>query len=74
MLFTYVLPGWEGSAADSAIYDDARMRDFAIPAGKMYLADAGFGLRESCLVPFRGARYHLKEWGKASTQYVFPVL
>jgi len=46
MNFTYVLSGWEGSMANATLYHDAQMSDFAIPAGKYYLADAGF---PSCL-------------------------
>jgi hypothetical protein len=43
--FTYVLPGWEGSAADNTVYDDSLSRDFHTPPGKYYLGDAGYGLR-----------------------------
>jgi hypothetical protein len=64
--FLYVLPGWEGSAADSRVYEDARSNDFKIPAGRYYLADAGYGSCDALLVPYRGVRYHLKEWGKAN--------
>jgi hypothetical protein len=35
-----------------------------------YLADAGFPLCDGLLVPYRGVRYHLKEWGRASERYV----
>src|ERR1700761_3976984 len=41
MQFCYILSGWEGSAADGAIYQDARATDFRIPEDKYYLADAG---------------------------------
>src|SRR5215469_9357825 len=57
----YCLSGWEGSAADATIYNDARTTDFRIPRGKFYLADAGFGGCDELLVPYRGVRYHLKE-------------
>jgi hypothetical protein len=63
--FVYVLSGWEGSAADATIYHDARHTDFHIPAGKYYLADAGFPLCDELLVPYRGVRYHLNEWQRA---------
>jgi hypothetical protein len=33
--------------------------------GKYYLADAAYGLSTTCLPPYRGIRYHLKEWGRA---------
>jgi hypothetical protein len=63
MLFVYILSGWEGSASDSAIFEYAREHDFAVPKGKYYLADAGFPLCDVLLTPYRGVRYHLKEWG-----------
>jgi hypothetical protein len=69
MRFSYVLAGWEGSAADSRIYDDARQTDFPIAPGLCYLADAGFPLCDSLLVPYHGVRYHLKEWGRSSQRY-----
>ena len=66
--FCYLLTGWEGSMADSALFNDARARDFHIPAGKYYLADAGFARSDYLLVPYRGVRYHLREWGKARSR------
>jgi hypothetical protein len=65
MSFLYMLSGWEGSAADARIYHDARTTDLAIPASKYYLADAGFASCNELLVPYRGVRYHLSEWGRA---------
>lgn len=61
--FVYVLSGWEGSASDSLVYQDAKITDFKIPDGKYYLADAGYPNTDSLLAPYRGVRYHLKEWG-----------
>ena len=69
--FNYILSGWEGSAADSRIYDDARRRDFLIPPNKYYLADAGFGLCDGLLTPYRQVRYHLKEWSRGNQRYAF---
>ena len=63
--FMYFLSGWEGSAADSALFNAARLRDFYIPTGRYYLADAGFALSDDLLVPYRGVRYHLSEWNRA---------
>ncbi|KAF7372250.1 putative nuclease HARBI1 [Mycena venus] len=68
MLFQYVLSGWEGSVADAALYLDARLNDLTVPAGKYYLADAGFGSCDATLVPYRGFRYHLAEQGRASVR------
>lgn len=61
---SFVLSGWEGSATDARVLDDAKKRGFIIPPGKMYLADAGYSLQDDILTPFRQVRYHLKEWGR----------
>lgn len=73
MRFLYFLSGWEGSAADAAMYAHSRFVDLMIPQGKFYLADAGFGICDSLLVPYRGVRYHLAEWGRANTRYLFCI-
>jgi len=76
MMFVYVMSGWEGSAADSRVFDSARADDFIIPEGRYYLADAGYPSCGALLVPYRGVRYHLNEWGRTSEQYVllFPLI
>ncbi|KAF5371195.1 hypothetical protein D9758_004156 [Tetrapyrgos nigripes] len=66
--FTYVLPGWEGSAADGAVWADARRTDLFIKPGTYLLADAGFPLCDALLTPYRGVRYHLKEWALGGGQ------
>jgi DDE superfamily endonuclease len=66
MEFLYILPGWEGSAADNCIFEDARASDFHIPKGHYYLADAGYANLDKLLVPYHGVRYHLKEWASGS--------
>jgi hypothetical protein len=63
--FTYVLNGWEGSANDVTVYNDARVCDFRVPEGRYYLADAGYATRPELLIPYRGVRYHLAEWERA---------
>ncbi|CAK8541444.1 unnamed protein product [Lathyrus sativus] len=62
--FTYVLAGWEGSASDSRIIKNALTREdkLKIPQGKYYLVDAGFMLTSGLITPYRGVRYHLKEY------------
>jgi hypothetical protein len=65
MLFCFLLTGWEGSAADSRVFTDARRKGFAIPPGFYYLGDAGFPVCDALLVPYRGVRYHLNEWRKS---------
>jgi hypothetical protein len=62
MRFLYVLLGWEGSAADCRVYEYARGSDFGVPANRYYLGDAGYSSSDSLLIPYRGVRYHLKEW------------
>ena len=62
LFFTYVLVGWEGSAADSTILADAYTKELTIPPGKYDLGDAGFALTTKLLTPYRGVRYHLGEW------------
>ena len=66
--FLYVLGGWEGSASDALVYHNARENSLPIPAGKYYLADAGFPHCEELLVPYRGIRYHLAEWGPENSR------
>lgn len=65
-----MLSGWDGSVADAAVYNDARQSDLTVPAGKFYLADAGFGACDALLVPYRRVRYHLAEWGRAGVRCV----
>ena len=64
--FVYSLTGWEGSATDARIYDDAISTDLHIPDGKYFLGDTGFPLSKTVLVPYQGIRYHLAEWGRAN--------
>ena len=61
MIFN-VLAGWEGSAHDGRVLEDARAKGFPQIAGKFFLRDASYALRWDCLTPFRGVRYHLKEF------------
>ena len=43
---------------------------FSVPAGFYYLADAGYPHCQELVVPFRGVRYHLQEWGAVGVRYV----
>ena len=63
-----MLSGWDGSATDAAVYNDAHQSDLMIPENEFYLADASFGACDGLLVPFQGAQYHLEEWGHASVR------
>ncbi|XP_058217414.1 uncharacterized protein LOC131328489 [Rhododendron vialii] len=62
--FTYVLPGWEGSAVDGRVLRDAinRTHGLVVPRGTYYLVDAGYTNGEGFLAPYRGQRYHLNDW------------
>jgi hypothetical protein len=71
MIFYYIFSGWDGSAADSTMFYDARLTDLHIPAGKYYLADAGFPICDALVIPKRGVRYHLAEWGRAQQRCRF---
>ncbi|XP_052725419.1 protein ALP1-like [Vigna angularis] len=64
MKFTYVLAGWEGTASDSRILKNALDRDDP----KIYLGDAGFMLKSTVMTPYRGVRYHLKEFSRRGPQ------
>ncbi|XP_068638499.1 protein ALP1-like [Aristolochia californica] len=64
MQFTYILTGWEGSAADSRVLKSALTRQdkLYVPEGKYYLVDAGYANLPGFLAPYRGTRYHLQEF------------
>ncbi|KAL0449386.1 UNVERIFIED_CONTAM: hypothetical protein Slati_1495000 [Sesamum latifolium] len=64
MHFIYVLARWEGSAADSRVLRDAitRPTGLKIPRGNYYLVNSVYSNAEGFLSPYRGVRYHLKEW------------
>jgi DDE superfamily endonuclease len=67
--FVYVLSGWEGSASDSLVYQDARMIDFYIPDGRYYLTDSGYLNTVMLLASYQSAHYHLKEWKSNREKY-----
>lgn len=73
--FVYALTGWEGSATDAKIWDEALAGgDFDIPDGKYYLGDGGYPGGRYILIPYREIRYHLAEWGQAKVRYVLHLL
>ncbi|ETV90089.1 hypothetical protein H310_15078 [Aphanomyces invadans] len=61
--FTYVLSGWEGTANDGKVCCDALGKGLTMSENKLDILDAGFALTMKCLTPYRGTRYHLKEYG-----------
>ncbi|KAL6515744.1 hypothetical protein OROHE_018434 [Orobanche hederae] len=52
------------AAHDSLIWDDAlrRRNGLVIPHGKYYLVDGGYGIRKGFIPPYRGVRYHVREY------------
>ncbi|KAK1377379.1 Nuclease HARBI [Heracleum sosnowskyi] len=62
--FSYVLAGWEGSARDSRVLNDALSRrdGLKIAEGKYYLGDAGYGIQNGVISSYHSVRYHLKEY------------
>ena len=69
MEFLYILPGWEGSAANSRVFESAQSSDFIIPEGHYYLADTSYANSDLLLVPYRGVWYHLKEWSSGGNKW-----
>ncbi|XP_020251858.1 uncharacterized protein LOC109829144 isoform X2 [Asparagus officinalis] len=68
---THIPLGWEGSANDSRVLKDAMSRSacsLPLPNGKFYLVDCGYPNRLQFLAPYRGTRYHLKEFGPANNR------
>ncbi|KAK6139286.1 hypothetical protein DH2020_026964 [Rehmannia glutinosa] len=65
MKFIYVFCGWEGSAADCRVLRDAitKPNGLRVPRGNFYLCDNGYTNGDGFLTPYRGVRYHLKDWG-----------
>jgi hypothetical protein len=63
---TYVSVGWEGSATYSIVLRSAMSNvvgKFEVPSRKYYLVDGGYANTTSFIAPYRGVRYHLKEFG-----------
>ncbi|KAM0914274.1 hypothetical protein ACQ4PT_011492 [Festuca glaucescens] len=61
--FTFISCGWEGSATDARVLRSAIRKGFRVPEGKFYLVDGGYANTKFFLAPYRGVRYHLKEFG-----------
>ena len=68
--FIYALTGWEGSATDALLWQDAQQKGLVIPEGKYFLGDAGFSATPEILTPYSSVQYHLAEWGHAQLRYV----
>jgi hypothetical protein len=61
---TFISTGWEGSATDARVLTSAIINGLQVPSGKFYLVDGGYANTPSFLAPYRGVRYHLKEYGR----------
>jgi DDE superfamily endonuclease len=61
MKFTYVMSGWEGSATDAHVYQDACESGLVLPTGKYFLGDASYPSAPGLLVPYCNTHYHLAE-------------
>ncbi|KAL0416869.1 UNVERIFIED_CONTAM: hypothetical protein Slati_3518800 [Sesamum latifolium] len=68
MQFIFVLSGWEGSVADGRVLRDDihRPNGLRVPIRNYYLCDNGYANADGFLTPYRGVRYHLKEWGRGA--------
>ncbi|KAG6501296.1 hypothetical protein ZIOFF_041175 [Zingiber officinale] len=66
MLFAFVYTGWEGTTNDSRVFIDALTRHenhFPKPCGdQFYLVDSGYPNMPGFLAPYRGQRYHLRDY------------
>ena len=71
--FCYVLAGWEGTANDHRVYREALASDLRIPKGRYFLGDAGYSPTAGTMTPYRGVKYHLKEWGRANLKPQSPT-
>ncbi|XP_050290768.1 uncharacterized protein LOC126729081 [Quercus robur] len=76
MRFTYVHSGWEGSANDSRVIQDALGHveyEFPWPPkGLYYLVDSGYVIGNAFLPPHKPARYHAQEFRGANRQPTTP--
>lgn len=67
MKFTYGSVGWERSANDGRVLNDAiETKGFQIPVGKYCLGDTSYSNSDYLLIPYKGVRYHLNEQKLAS--------
>ncbi|KAI3744360.1 hypothetical protein L1987_57439 [Smallanthus sonchifolius] len=73
MCFTFVWAGWEGTAHDTRIFNEALERpelQFPHPTGdKYYVVDAGYPNTKGYLAPYKGThiRYHLPDFQRGHT-------
>jgi hypothetical protein len=51
--FVYVLAGWEGSAHNTRVLNNANSKKLEIPDKKYFVADAGYGFQPGLMTPYR---------------------
>ncbi|KAH7846085.1 hypothetical protein Vadar_009552 [Vaccinium darrowii] len=77
MKFTYVYPGWEGSAHNGRVFNAAvsnPANNFPYPPiNKYYVVDAGYTNMLGYLAPYRGRRYHKDEFNGTNTVFCTPM-
>ncbi|KAL4328260.1 hypothetical protein AHAS_Ahas13G0182300 [Arachis hypogaea] len=70
MCFIFALPGWEGTAHDTRVFDNAittpTMNFPHPPPGKYYLVDAGYPTPKGYIGPYKCERYHLADFRRSS--------
>nr|XP_043629055.1 uncharacterized protein LOC122600409 [Erigeron canadensis] len=73
MCFTFAWAGWEGTAHDTRIFNEALRRpevNFPRPSGdKYYVLDAGYPNTRGYLAPYKGTkiRYHIPDFHREKT-------
>ncbi|KAI8559019.1 hypothetical protein RHMOL_Rhmol04G0141800 [Rhododendron molle] len=76
MKFTFVYPGWEGSAHDGRVFLAAVANpayNFPHPPlGKYYVVDSGYTNMPGYLAPYRDNRYHRDQWNGVNTVFRSP--
>ncbi|XP_057419635.1 uncharacterized protein LOC130713837 [Lotus japonicus] len=70
MCFIFALPGWEGTAHDAQVFDNAlttpSMKFPHPPLGKYYLVDDGYPTPTEYFGPYRRERYHLPDFRRSA--------
>jgi hypothetical protein len=64
--FVHVSAGWEGSAADARVLQDAMAHGFYVPTCKFYLVDAGYANTPNFIAPYCVVRYHLLQKARSN--------
>lgn len=66
----FVGTGAPGSYHDSSVYKKSPLFTMlqTIPANLFVFADAGYGISKRLLTPYRGTRYHLKEYAAGTSR------